>query len=574
VIADPRDGSIHDDYVYEGWESLEEGRRYGHAVPRVFTPPLVDLTPETSWGFAMIMFARDVLGMNLDPWQRWLAIHLLELRGDRLRFATVIILVARQNGKSTFVLALILFLMVIKGWPMTLGTAQDLSTAEELWEDTLSALQEDEQLRELVANVRRVNGQKEFKLLIEDDAVVTRSRYVVKAASRRAGRGLRGNTIVLDELREQQNWQAWAAITKTSNAQANRLIIGLSNAGDVLSVVLAHFRLIGHASVGDPDGIVKAAGGEDALKLSVADVPEADDSDEYFLDDMEIDEDTLFLAEWSAAPGTDKFDRDGWAQANPSLGHRMRIGTIASDAKNDPEWVFRTEVLCQWPDGTLEGPFPPGTWEESRNIPVERADGTKVAAEADKIVGPVVACIDQSYASTMTYIALCGKRADGVDQVEVAAMRSGSHWVSEWLMERKDRIKAVTGQKTGAPISGRVADLMEDPAFTIPVIPLGGGDLMAAWFETFNAVKDAAVRHNVQGPLDVAAATAQLKSLGAGKVIDPTKSMAETSPLQAFSGALWLWRKREAPIAPPVAPAPVKRVQAPMVTQNVRTMGF
>jgi hypothetical protein len=549
----------------------------------VFTPPLGELTPATSWGFEMIDFTRDILGVNLDPWQRWLAIHLLELRpgSDRLRFATVIILVARQNGKSTFVSALTLFLMIVRGWPLVLGTAQDLGTAEEVWEDTLSALKDDDELSALVAKEIRVNGKKEFRL-------TSRERYVVKAASRRAGRGMRGNLILLDELREQQNWQAWAAITKTSNAQLNRLIVGLSNAGDLLSVVLRHFRLIAHAALDDPDGLVEAAGGDEALGLSAADVARDAEDDEYFLDDLDIDEDTLFLAEWSAAPGVDKFDRNGWAQANPSLGYRMRIGTIASDAQNDPEWVFRTEVLCQWAETILDGPFPAGAWEKGTNTPIAQPDGTQVASADDKIVGQLDVCIDVSTNRSMTYIAVCGARPDGIEQAGVVAYRAGTDWVKSFLMSDPavtGRIRSVTGQKNGAPVSPLMKELAaaaDDPSdpFRPDVADWSGGALMDATATAFDAVRDVTVRHNPQPILDAAASTAATKRLGDGFVIDRNNSFSDASPLIAFIGAVWLHRQHRATPAPPqLPPSPIKsaesgRQSGGSITGDVMSIAF
>ena len=68
--------------------------RQGSETPRVWTPPLRDLTPETSLGFRCIAFA-ELLGVTLLPWQQWLCIHLLELLPDgRLRFRTAVVLVA------------------------------------------------------------------------------------------------------------------------------------------------------------------------------------------------------------------------------------------------------------------------------------------------------------------------------------------------------------------------------------------------------------------------------------------------------------------------------------------------
>jgi phage terminase large subunit-like protein len=71
----------------------------------------------------------------LLPWQRWLLIHMLELLPDNsLRFRTVVVLVARQNGKSTLSQVLALWFMYVYGVGMVLGTAQDLDTAEEIWQ--------------------------------------------------------------------------------------------------------------------------------------------------------------------------------------------------------------------------------------------------------------------------------------------------------------------------------------------------------------------------------------------------------------------------------------------------------
>lgn len=926
TVSDPRDGSIHDDYVYAGWEDLTPGKRYGSAVPRLFTPPLRELTPDSSWGFELIDFARDVLGVTLDPWQRWLAVHMLELRGDgRLRFATTIIEVARQNGKSTFVSVMTLWFMMVKGWPLVLGTAQDLGTAEEVWESTLATLQDDEDLAPFVEKVIRVNGKKEFRL-------ATHERYVVKAASRRAGRGMSGNLVILDELREQQNWLAWSAVTKTTNAQENRLIVGMSNAGDLTSVVLRHFRMMAHAAIGDPDGIVAAAGEIDVTAPTAADVDvdleDAEDA-EFYLDAMEVDEDTLFLAEWSAEPGCEKTDRKGWAQANPSLGYRMRIGNIASQI-SDPDWVFRcldvatpvltprgfvrmdqlavgdqvkgtngewvtvlgtspvhhgrkcfrvtlndgrsivcdedhlwtvrdrrrtggyevartsdlvrrgvtyhnpsmdfdvrnftlpavavldgadvdlpvhpyllglwlgdgakhaaliftekrdsahvqsmiehvgarivcvrsdsencdrisfaltgrgefttalrqmdvlnnkhipdaylaasaeqrlwllrglmdsdgtvtkrsgrsnftntnarlvagvrtlvrslgwktsdidgvvygkdhwlprfdvsfttrpdepapvtiprklarirvakgsrdvrpatiasiepvesvpvrciqvdaedsnflagdlvpthnTEVLCQWVDTVLDGPFPAGSWEKGTNTPVAKPDGSQVASDEDRIVGELSVCLDVSTDRSMTYVAVCGKRRDGIDQGGVVAYRAGTDWVKSYLMTDstlRGRIRAVTGQWNGAPVSPLIRELAAaaaDPgdSFNLRVEEWSGAELMGGCATVFDSVRDVTVRHNPQPVLDAAAATASMKMLGDGFVLDRKNSFADVAPLMAFAGALWLHRKRKAAPKPaPLPPTPIQSTESNFsgsITGDVMSINF
>src|SRR5688572_13501177 len=107
----------------------------GSTEPRVYTPPLRELTPETSLGFSVIEFADEVLDMTLLPWQRWLLVHMLELRPDGgLRFRTVCVLMARQNGKSTLSQIIALWFMYVYGVALVIGSAQDLDVAEEIWQ--------------------------------------------------------------------------------------------------------------------------------------------------------------------------------------------------------------------------------------------------------------------------------------------------------------------------------------------------------------------------------------------------------------------------------------------------------
>jgi hypothetical protein len=97
--------------------SLLSGPR-GAVEPRIFPAPLRELTPDTSFGFDVIDFARDVLGTPLDPWERWLVIHAGELLPDgRPRFRTVLAIVARQNGKSFLMRVLILYWMFVERSP-------------------------------------------------------------------------------------------------------------------------------------------------------------------------------------------------------------------------------------------------------------------------------------------------------------------------------------------------------------------------------------------------------------------------------------------------------------------------
>lgn len=515
-------------------------RRLGSETPRIFTPPLRELTEQTSLGFAAIQFAEDVCGIELFPWQKWLLVHALELApeltvdtlGERgrldpmFRFRKVVVLVARQNGKSTLSQVLSLFFLYVLGTDLVLGTAQDLDTAEEVWDGALDIIEETPELAALADKPIRVNGKKTIRLLSGE-------RYKVKAANRKAGRGLSGDLILLDELREHQTWDAWGAITKTTMARPAAMIWALSNAGDATSVVLRYLRKMAHAALGDPDGI---NADEDPATLR----PDEDDVADLALggDDLEpedFDEDgsTLGLFEWSAPPGCSVTDIDGILAANPSCGHCISLRTLLGDAKADPEWVFRTECLCQWSDGTLEGPFPPGAWDAGR---WDRDD-----PNPPQIVGNVVACIDTSADRIKTYIAFAGRQEDGSVQVEVVAERAGSDWVEGWLRERADVVDAVTGQTRGAPVSALMTDLRVALEGTIPVVDWQGGDLPGGTGRFYDLVRENALTHNPWPSLDLAAATAVPKLTDGGAFMwDRKRSPTDVAPLQAATGAVWL----------------------------------
>jgi hypothetical protein len=83
----------------------------GREVPRLWVPPLRELTPDTSFGFECIRFGEELLGLDLAPWQRWLLIHGLELAAGHtthdpnplFRFDVVVVIVSRQNGKTELI---------------------------------------------------------------------------------------------------------------------------------------------------------------------------------------------------------------------------------------------------------------------------------------------------------------------------------------------------------------------------------------------------------------------------------------------------------------------------------------
>ena len=136
----------------------------GSEEPRIFTPPLRELTPETSYGFSVIDFAENVLGISLFPWEEWFFVHALEANPDgSFRFRRIVLLVARQNGKSTMAQVLALWALFVLGVGLVLGTAQSLDTSEETWAGAVQMAEECPELAEGVERIVRVNGRRRWR---------------------------------------------------------------------------------------------------------------------------------------------------------------------------------------------------------------------------------------------------------------------------------------------------------------------------------------------------------------------------------------------------------------------------
>lgn len=481
----------------------------GKTEPRIFTPPLQKLTKKTSLGYAFCTFCKAI-DVELLPWQKWLAIHALEIitEGDhwKFRFRYVLILISRQNGKTYFEVLLNLFFLFGLNSHLVLGTAQNLDTAVETFEDTVAQVESVPELYELLKKVNRGTGKREMLLESGD-------RYKVIAATRKA-RGLSSDLVMMDELREQTNWDAWGAVSKTMMARPTAILFGFSNAGDATSVVLRHLRMQAHAALGDPDGIAenrKALGGED------------------------VDE-SLGLFEWSAAPGCDIKSKEAWAAANPSLGYGfLTERALKSAMLTDPEQIFRTECLCQWVETTLPQPFPEGAWEKGMDT------SSSIAPESQLYFG-----IDMSQDRHWVSIGVCGLRSDGNWHIEVVARRVGSDWAIDWFRERavKSPMK-LAFQSRGAPVTGLAEQICTLTG--VERIGIEGSDLPNGWarfWDSIVATDRGGVKtfHLPQPVLDAPAHTMQVRNLGGGTdVPDRVKSPDDISPLfaciMAFSAA-------------------------------------
>jgi hypothetical protein len=286
----------------------------GSTVPRLWTPPLRELTPDTSDGFDQVEFARSTLGRPLDPWQEWLAIHAGELLPDgRPRFRIVLVLVARQNGKTETPVVLCLFWQFVDEVPLILGTSTKLDYAKESWQKGIKLVRKARQLDHLRHPskwYREANGEQESWTLAE-------ARHKIAASNAEGGRSLTVNRLVLDELRQHHDYTAWDAAEPATSAVWDAQIWALSNAGDDNSVVLNDLR-------------------DQALEFIETGVGDY----------------RLGLFEWSAPEDADPRDIHALAQANPNLNRRIDGEALLAKAHRavakggDALTGFMTEYMC------------------------------------------------------------------------------------------------------------------------------------------------------------------------------------------------------------------------------------
>lgn len=441
---------------------------FGSEVPRLATPPARELTPATSRGFEVVEFAEDVLGLALMPWQRWCLVHGLELAVDgSFRFRTLLVITSRQAGKSTLLQVLALWRMYVDGAPLVLGTAQNLSMAEETWSGALAMAEGTPELAREVAQVSRTNGDKFLRL-------TSGERYKVAAATRSGGRGLSADLVLLDELREHRDYEAWSAVTKTTLARPAPQVLGFSNAGDRSSVVLSDLRGKALASAAD-----RAT--------------------------------TIGIFEWSAPDGCALDDRAAWAQACPALGHRMSEEAIAAALAVDPEPVFRTEILCQWVE-QLDAAIEPAVWA---------ALADPGAARGTRPVFAVSVAPDRSWSA----VAAAWSRPDGAVQVMLADYRPSTDWVADRVAELRRKWDGTVVASTTA--RGLVPGAAEPSQAEQALAHTHLDDLVSA----------GTVRHGNEPALNTALRGARWKPHGDTRMFD-RKGVLDISPLDAAALAV------------------------------------
>jgi hypothetical protein len=486
------------------------------------------LTSATSLGFSTVDFAQDPVGIRPLPWQRWLLVHALELVDGRLRYRTVLILVARQNGKTTIVEVKNLWKLFVLGVPLVIGTAQNLDVAEESWDKAVEIIEGTPELAEELVVVNKVNGKKFFRL-------ASGARWKIAASSRRGGRGLTGDDVNLDELREHQNWKAWAAVTKTTMARPDAQVWAFSNAGDDSSIVLNDLQKRGRAAAANPAGADPSLG---HFEWSAPDTTRC----------------TCRRFEGqSHGPGCKLVDPRLLAMANPSAGHPGGVSwpALTAAANVDPDEIFLTECLCvRVPD--LSGRIiDPARWADLGDAQSRRA-------------GDVALAVDIEPERDWAAIGLYGHRGDGVGHTQVVDWREGVDWIVGRLVELRATLDPVAiGLARGTYASlkqaltkvGIVRPEDRPPVKTAAgedshpprrgdLIVMTGPDMAAGCGQLIDAVRQSTIRHVPSTPLDSAVGGARTRTVGDTLCWSRSATDVRVAPLVVVTEARWAFYAR------------------------------
>lgn len=311
-------------------------------------------------------------------------IHGFELLPDgRTRFKKLLILVARQNGKTHLCVVLTLYWMFVQKVPNILGTSTKLEYAKDAWKKAKILAKKIPYMAEEISHrgaAKTVNGGVVlWRADAEERRLETGSEYKIAPANEKGGRSQTNDRLVLDELRHHYSYEAWDASEPTTTVPWSSMIVGLSNAGNDKSIVLNEWR-------------------DEAIK---------------FIEEG-VGDPRVGLIEYSALPTAKPNDIMQLAQANPNMNRR---GNDSDDLLAEAETAMR-----------LGGKKLVGFKTEKMCIKVEAADPAVTAEDwiACKDIGDlskyrnrIVLCFDFSMDELHATLVAAAVLPDGRVRVEV-----------------------------------------------------------------------------------------------------------------------------------------------------------
>lgn len=493
--------------------------------------PTISHTPlyAATMGDAAIELSR-MAGLELDPWQQWLTRNalgqvkekywndILGLYVPKSSAYEIGVVLARQNGKGSFLEALELAWLFLAGAKTVVHSAHEFATSREHFQ----------RIEGLITNTPELKGELArggIKWSHGDESITLASgqRLLFKTRTKGAIRGFSPDKIVMDEAMILKA-EAVRAMMYAMSARPDGQLVYTGSAGDEES---EHFGRVRDRGIAGSDP-------------------------------------RLFFAEWSAEicsplcridcdEHDDPADPRVWAKTNPGLGYRIEVQNTASEYSADPEGFLRERLsVGNWPkSGEAWSVIPEAAWKA-------RQDDLRGIQKA-----PVFS-IDTSPDQKWSCIGVVGDDGEGGVYGEITGRegkidyRPGTRWVTAraieiserhrhalWVLDKGTQAGAYilelekAGLKILSPLTREVAQGCGE--FYASIVPRGDG-------------KDPDFWHGGQPDLTTAVANAGRRDLADLWAWDKRNAASDITPLVAVTNALWGYRqtvnkKRPKPMA-------------------------
>ena len=420
-------------------------------------------------------------GLILDDWQSWCARHLLaEDAAGRWAAQQVLILVPRQNGKNAILEFVELAGLFVFGERRIVHTAHLAKTAADHMQRMVALIKANDELESLC----------QFFFANGKEAIVRRdtgARIEFITRGKRAVRGGSPQRVILDEalyLSDEQMQAIFPALSAQSlNVDGAPQVIYTSSAPLPESAVLHRVR-------------------------------------ESFLSGQMP---RGFFAEWSCEPGADPLDRDVWYESNPSLGIRI-----------SEQWVAENELPVLSPEAFAVERL--GVVFGADSGVSELPKWSACLDEDSTMHGKPAIAVDTDPDMSWTSVAVAGARKDGLLHVELVDRFTSLEDAVQVLVKMHGKWRQPVVLDARAAAGALVPLLM---AAKVPVVEVSTADLLKACAGLAQQVHDGRLRHRGQVPLDVAVASAAVRSVGEGWAWARRSSSVSISPLVAVTLAAW-----------------------------------
>jgi phage terminase large subunit-like protein len=395
--------------------------------------------------------------------------------GGRWRWRTVVVTVARQNGKSSLLRALIADALVSGDAVGALSSIR--AVGKEVMFDPLADAFTGRRLVDLFdARATRSNGNEALSL------GATGGRLVMPSASERGAHGYSLDLAIVDEAWALKDYRVPQALTPTQIARPDPQLWVVSTAGTSESLWLRELIEAGR-------------------------LPGASD-------------DRLALFEWAAPAELDPGDVAGWEAANPALGETITLDELghayAMATSPESRGEFERAHLNRWTAG-IEAIISAEAWRAC--LAPELRIGRELVFGFD-------VALDRSQSS----IAVAGIEGERV-LVELVDQREGTDWLGPALAELRRRWAplSIVASEAG-PARSILGELVGAGE---AIEPYNASAYVAACQMFYDLVSEGRLAHRGQEALDAAARAVGRRAVADSWAFGRAVSSADISALTA-----------------------------------------